>query len=145
MGKLTAGEVMAEFKQAAKAAYQAPSVAMARVLRDDLVARYAKLYPTAVLCFEEDFEVCIAHLHCPSAHGRVIRTTNLLGCLFLEERRRVRAAGTVFGERPVLKLMFGAVLRTSETWRGIRLSEFEAAQLRVSKSSSRMNTGRIIN
>ena len=30
---------------------------MARARREDLVARYAKDYPSAVACFEEDFEL----------------------------------------------------------------------------------------
>ncbi len=42
----------AEVTQAARAASQAPSPAMARLLRDDLVQRYQKAYPTAVRCFQ---------------------------------------------------------------------------------------------
>jgi transposase-like protein len=129
MNKFSAAEIATEFKQAAKAAYEAPSAAMARVLREDLVERYGKEYPTAVRCFEEDFEACIAHLHCPPTHRRSIRTTNLLERLFGEERRRMRAAGTMFGERPVLKLMYSAVIRASDSWRGVKVTEFESAQL----------------
>lgn len=121
--------LMAEFKEAAKASYQAPSVAMARVLRKDLVERFGKECPTAVRCFEEDFEACIAHLNCPPKHRRFVRTTNLLERLFLEERRRVKAAGMMFGERAVLKMMYAATIRASDTWRGIKVSEFELAQL----------------
>ena len=122
-------EIHAEFKDAAKASYQAPSPALAEALRDDLVERYQERYPTAVRCFLEDFDACVAHLHCPSAHRKYIRTTNLLERLFEEERRRVRAAGTLFGERPVLKLMFAALIRGSERWRGIRITDFERKQL----------------
>lgn len=118
-----------EFRQAAKAAYEAPSPAMARALRDDLVVRFKQEYPSAVACFEEDFEACIAQLHCPPGHRRVIRTTNLLERLFREERRRVNAAGTLFGERAVLKLMYAALVRASDRWRGIHVSEFERRQL----------------
>lgn len=59
----------------------------------------------------------------------VIRTTSLLERLFREERRRVNAAGTLFGERAVLKLMYAALVRASDRWRGIRISEFERRQL----------------
>jgi putative transposase len=90
---------------------------------------YGNNYPTAVRCFEEDFEACIAHLHCPPTHRRAIRTTNLLERLFGEERRRMRAAGSLFGERPVLKLMYSAVIRASDSWRGVKVTEFEHAQL----------------
>ena len=33
-----------------------------------------------------------------------------------------------FGERPVLKLMFGAMTRAAERWRSIRFTEFERRQ-----------------
>ena len=129
MGKLPES-IAAEFKQAAQAAYQAPSPAMAEVLREDLVRRFEKKYPTATRCFEEDFEACIAHLHCPPTHRKFVRTTNLLERLFGEERRRMRAVGTLFGERPVLKLMYAAVIRASESWRGVKVTEFELGQLK---------------
>ena len=122
-------EIHAAFKEAVRASYQAPSPAMAEALRDDLVEHYQERYPTAVRCFLEDFDACIAHLNCPPAHRRYIRTTNLLERLFEEERRRMRAAGTMFGERPVLKLMYAALIRGSERWRGIRITDFERKQL----------------
>jgi hypothetical protein len=43
-----------------------------------------------VACFRDDFEACIAHLRFPLQHRKVIRTTNLLERLFLEERRRTK-------------------------------------------------------
>lgn len=122
-------DIKAEFKEAARAAYQAPSPAMARTLRDDLVDRFGRDYPSAVICFKEDFEACIAHLHCPPTHRRVIRTTNLLERLFVEERRRVKAAGHLFGEQAVLKLMYGALIRASDNWKGISISDLERRQL----------------
>ena len=121
--------IQAEFKQAAQAAYQAPSPAMAQALRDDLVARYKRPYPTAVICFEEDFEACTAHLHCPPAHRRVIRTTNLLERLFEEDRRRMKTISVFFGERPVLKLMYASLIRASDSWRGLAIGEVEEGQL----------------
>ncbi len=41
----------------------------------------------------------------------------------------MRAAGTIFGERPVLKLMYAALIRGSERWRGIRITDLERKQL----------------
>ena len=78
---------------------------MARVLSKYLVERFGKECPTAVRCFEEDFEACVAPLKCPPKHRRFVRTTHLLERLFVEERRHVKAAGMMFGERAVLKLM----------------------------------------
>lgn len=122
-------ELVTDFRQAATATYQAPSESMAKALREDLVARFGKTCPSAVQCFEEDFDACIAHLRLPPKLRRVIRTTNLLERLFVEERRRVRAAGHLFGERPVLKLMYAALVRASDSWRGVAITDFERKQL----------------
>jgi len=59
----------------------------------------------------------------------MIRTTNLLERLFRGERRRVNAAGTLFGERAVLKLMYAALIRASDSWRGTQIASFERRQL----------------
>jgi len=61
-----------------------------------------------VECFLYDFDPCVAQLVFPVAHGKVIRITNLLERLFLEERRRTKIIPNTFGERPVLKLMYAA-------------------------------------
>jgi putative transposase len=85
--------------------------------------------PSAVACFEDDFEACIAHLRLPVTHRRAIRTTNLLERLFVEERRRLKIIPNGFGEKAVLKLMFAALIRAAERWRGLRFSEFELRQI----------------
>lgn len=120
-----------EFKARAKAAYNAPSRETAQALREDLVSRYEQSHPTAVRCFEDDFEACTAHLRYPLSHRRYIRTTNLLERLFGEERRRMKVVANAFGERAVLKLMYAALIRGSERWRGIVVSVFERKQLEV--------------
>ena len=55
--------------------------------------------------------------------------TNLLERLFLEERRRLKIIPNAFGEKAVLKLMFGAMIRAAERWRAIKMTEFEKRQL----------------
>jgi putative transposase len=85
--------------------------------------------PSAIACFEDDFEACIAHLRMPVTHRRAIRTTNLLERLFVEERRRLKIIPNAFGERPVLKLMFGAMIRAAERWRAIKITDFERRQM----------------
>jgi putative transposase len=82
----------------ARACDEAASPALATVLRDD-------------------FEACIAHLRFPLRHRKVVRTTNLLERLFLEERRRTKIVPHAFGERPVLTLMYAAVIRAADRWR----------------------------
>lgn len=115
----------------ALACYEAPSAEVAQVLRENFVARYQGEFPSAVKCFEDDFAACIAHLHFPVTHRRVIRTTNLLERLFGEERRRLKVIANAFGERPVLKLMYAAVLRTATGWRRMKITVFEQKQLEL--------------
>ena len=121
--------VWPEFKARAAACYQAASPALARLLKDDIVATYGRDLPSAVACLEDDFEACIAHLSCPLGHRRAIRTTNLLERLFGEERRRTKVIPHAFGERTVLKLMYAALIRAAERWRGLCMTEFERRQL----------------
>jgi putative transposase len=118
-----------EFKARVTACYQAPSRAIARDLAAGIRADHATLVPSAVACFEDDLEACIAHLRLPVTHRRATRTTNLLERLFVEERRRLKIIPNGFGEKAVLKLMFAALIRAAERWRGLRFSEFELRQL----------------
>jgi len=120
-----------DFKARATAAYQAPSRAIARDLAAEIVAEFDTELPSAVRCFMDDFEACIAHLRLPVSHRRATRTTNLLERLFVEERRRLKIIPNGFGEKAVLKLIFGALIRAAERWRGLRFSEFETRQLAV--------------
>jgi len=122
-------DVWPEFKARVTASYQAPSRAIARDLAAGVVADYEAELPSAVACFMDDFEACIAHLRMPVTHRRAIRTTNLLERLFVEERRRLKIIPNAFGEKPVLKLMFGAMIRAAERWRAIRITDFERRQM----------------
>ncbi len=118
-----------EVKARIQAVYQAPSRAIARDLAKGVVADYEKEHSSAITCFLDDFEACIAHLRMPVTHRRAIRTTNLLERLFVEERRRLKIIPNAWGERPVLKLMFGAMTRAAERWRSIRFTDFERRQI----------------
>jgi putative transposase len=122
-------DVWPEFKARVQAAYQAPSRAIARELAAGVVADYGRDEERGVACFMDDFEACIAHLRFPVTHRRAIRTTNLLERLFVEERRRLKIIPNAFGERAVLKLMFGALIRAAERWRSVKVTEFERRQM----------------
>ena len=118
-----------EFKARATAAYQAPSRAIARELAEGLARDYESELPSAVACFRDDFEACIAHLRAPVNHRRAVRTTNLIERLFVEERRQMKIIPNAFGEKPVLKLMFAAMIRASERWRALKVTGFERRQM----------------
>jgi transposase-like protein len=121
----------AELAARARGCYMAASPALAAVLRDDFVAAYERELPAVVQGFLDDFDAGIAHLRFPLRQRRVIRTTNLLERLFLEERRRTKIIPHAFGERAVPKLMFAAVIRAADRWRGMQVGEFEQRQLRA--------------
>jgi putative transposase len=87
-------------------------------------------YPSATSCFLDDFDACIAHLQLPISHRRATRTTNMLERLFGEARRRTKVIPHAFGERPVLKLMYAALIRASATWKNIVITELELKQLK---------------
>jgi hypothetical protein len=70
----------------------------------------------------------------PVTHRRAIRTTNLLERLFVEERRRLKIIPNAFGEKAVIKLMFGAPARAAERWRSVKVTEFERRQLTAIRS-----------
>ena len=122
-------EIWRELKGAALAAYQAGSPKLAQMAKEDFVARYERDYPSATKCFLDDFDACIAHLQLPISHRRATRTTNMLERLFGEERRRTKVIPHAFGERPVLKLMYASLIRASETWKRVVITEFELRQL----------------
>src|SRR5205085_1599447 len=61
----------------------------------------------------------------------LIPVTNLLERLFGEERRRTKVIPHAFGDRAVLKLMYAALIRAAERWRGIKITEFEQRQLKA--------------
>ncbi len=118
-----------EVKAMAHAAYQAVSPMLAELAKEEFVKRFERELPSATACFLDDFAACTAQLRLPIAHRRVIRTTNLLERLFGEERRRTKVIPHAFGERAVLKLMYAALMRASQTWRRIVISEFELKQI----------------
>ena len=90
--------------------------------------------PTAVTCFQDDFEACIGHLWMPVKHRKAIRTTNLLERLFGEERRRLKVISNAWGEKAVLKLMFAAMTRASGKWLPIGVTGFERRQMEQVRS-----------
>lgn len=128
--KVTDEQLWPQVKAEASSVYQAANPETARLLRDGFIKRWQKKFPTAAACFEEDFEACIAHLVFPVTHRKAIRSTNLLERLFEENRRRTKVLPHAFGERPMLKLMFAAVIRAAEKWRKLKVTNFEREQLR---------------
>ena len=122
--------IRAEVKGMVQAVYYAPNQEVATMMAAKVLETYQEAYPSAMNSFQDDFEACIAHLRCPAAHHKRIRTTNLLERSFLEERRRTKVIPRFFTEKSCLKLVFATLWRASQRWHGIRISEIERQQLR---------------
>ncbi len=116
-----------DVKARVQATYQAPSRAIARDLAAGVVADYEAELPSAVACFMDDFEACIANLRLPVTHRRATRTTNPLERLFVEERRRLKIIPNGFGEKAVL--MVAAMTRAAERRRAVKVTDFERRQM----------------
>jgi transposase-like protein len=89
----------------------------------------AKEHPAAMRSFNDDLEACLVYLHCPLAHHKSIRTTNLLERAFQESRRRTKVIPHFFTEKACLKLVFSALWKTSQRWRKVTMTELEQQQL----------------
>jgi transposase-like protein len=121
----------AEIKAAIRAAYYAPNRKVAQMVAADVLKTYQDRFPSAMRSFQDDWEACIAYLRCPAVHHKRIRTTNLLERSFLEERRRTRTIPRFFTEKSCLKLVFATLLRASQRWQGVKMSDIERQQLKL--------------
>jgi transposase-like protein len=77
-----------------------PREALARLLRDAIVATCSRDLLSAVMCLPDNVEACVAQRRCPLGHRRTIRTTNLLARLFGEARRRIKVLPHAFASAP---------------------------------------------
>jgi putative transposase len=113
-----------------KAVYYAVDRATAETFAAAVIERYTKTYPAMVRCFSDDLEACLIHLRYPAGHRRYIRTTNQIERSFEEEKRRTKTIPQHPNERGAMKLVFGVLLRVSQKWRKVPMTEFELTQLR---------------
>jgi transposase-like protein len=93
--------VSPKFHACMRVHYEAASLALARLLRENIATTYGSDLPATMAWHHDDFGACIGHLWFPLVLRRVIRTTNLLERLFGEERRRTKTIPHVFGKRAV--------------------------------------------
>lgn len=114
-------------------AYYAANRKVAELIATDVLDEYKDLYPSAMKSFTDDLEACWAYLRCPSAHHRLIRTTNLLERAFVEQKRRTKVIPRFLTEKSCLpvqanrpgKLVFATLWHASERWRCVRMTDLE--------------------
>lgn len=121
-----ASEILLEFK----AVYYAADRNTAEALAAELTEKYAQTYPSALGCFTEDLDACLAHLRYPEGHRRYIRTTNLLERTFEEQKRRTKVFPQHQHERGAVGLVFGVLYRVSKNWQHVSMTPLQLAQLR---------------
>lgn len=102
----------------------------AKLIAGKLIEKYLPVYPSAVKCFQEDLESCLNHMKFPSGHHRYIRTTNLLERTFAEQKRRTKVIPRFFSEKSCMKLVFGTMIRISDKWRDLKMSDYDLTLLR---------------
>jgi hypothetical protein len=102
--------------------YQAVSPALARLLRDEIVATYGQDLPSAVACLQEDFEACVAHLKFPLASSP--RHPNH------QSARAAIRRGTRRSSDPAC-LRRARRAQAAERWRGLEVTAFERHQLQA--------------
>jgi putative transposase len=113
-----------------RSVYYQTDAEMAKLYAAKLIDEYTDSYPSAVQCFQEDFEACIQYMSFPAGHHKHLRTTNILERGFLEQKRRTKTIPRFFTEKSCLKLVYATMIRASAKWRRIRMSEFDLALLR---------------
>ncbi len=67
-------------------------------------------------------------------YHRFIRTTNLLERTFEEQKRRTKTIPRFFDEKSCIKLVYGTMIRVSEKWKKIKMTEYELTILRNMRS-----------
>jgi len=107
----------------------APTYEAGRQAAAAVLVRFERLYPTAMASLRDDLEASLAHLRLPVAHRKYVRTTNLIERSFLEERRRTKIIPRFFDERSCLKLVYATLVRASQRWQRIRVTDAERALL----------------
>ena len=131
-----------EVKSHLLAVRDAPTFEAGEARAQDFIRSYQRLFPSAVESFRDDLQARLNHLKLPVEHRKKIRTTNMVERGFEEQRRRTKIIPRFFDEKSCLKLVFAALIRAAQRWRGIRMSYKElqaidrlSLRLGISKSA----------
>ncbi len=122
-------EAAQEFMAYVRAVRDAPTHQAGEAAAASVIEQFSGTYPAAVRCFAEDLEASLAHLKVPVRHRINVRTTNLLERSFVEERRRSKVIPRFTDEKSAMKLVFATLIRASDRWSRVSISELERKQL----------------
>ena len=132
----------AEVKAHVSAISDAPTYETGRDTAAAVLAKFDRLYPTAMESLSDDLEASLAHLRLPVAHRKFVRTTNLIERSFLEERRRTKVLPRFFDERSCLKLVYATLVRASQRWQRIHFTDAERLELHRLRQALRLKPHR---
>ena len=123
-------EVIDELYPTIRSVFYQTNAEIAKMYGAKIIDEYADKYPSAIKCLQEDFEACIQHMAFPPGHHKHIMTTNLLERAFLEQKRRTKIIPRFFDEKSCLKLVYATMVRASQKWRRVKMSEYDLVLLR---------------
>ncbi len=123
-----------EFMAHVRAIRDAPTHQAGEALAASVIERYADRYPAAVACLTDDLGASLAHLLLPR-HRISARTTNLIERSFEEERRRTKVIPRLLDEKSAMKLVFATLIRASDRWSRVSVSELERQRSSCSAGS----------
>jgi transposase-like protein len=123
-------EVIDEVYPQIRSVFYQADTEIARMYAAKIIDEYTAKYPSAMKCFQEDFEASIQHMAFPAGHHKHIMSTNLLERAFGEQKRRTKVIPRFFDEKSCLKLVYATMVRTSQKWRRVKMSEYDLALLR---------------
>ena len=76
------------------------------------IAKYERIYPTAVECLCRDLDACLTFYAFPAEHWKFIRTNNVIERLYCEVKKRSHKMASAFRNENSCLLLFYAVIRS---------------------------------
>lgn len=76
------------------------------------MAKYERIYSTAVDCLRRDLEACLTFYEFPEEHWKFIRTNNVIERLYCEVKKRSHKMAAAFRNENSCLLLFYAVIRS---------------------------------
>ncbi len=96
---------------------------------EKVIDKYSRELPSLCKCLMDDSEALLNVLKLPYKHRKVVRSTNLVERVFVEERRRTKVIPQFLTERSAMKLLFGVMYRASLRWRRIPMGNYEMEEI----------------
>lgn len=113
---VTRAEMKAEVASDIRAIFNAPNRAEAEALLTRTVQKYAKSMPKLATWLETTLLEGLTVFAVPTAHQRLLRTSNGLERVNQEIRRRTRVVGIFPNEAACLRLVSAVLMETSDEW-----------------------------